>query len=54
MKNYLLSVFAKVLKIRYTTNAARSLIDAAVFLIAVEVYKCFDNQSVTHFVCGGL
>ena len=31
MKNYLLSAFAKVLKIRYTTNAARSLIDAAVF-----------------------
>lgn len=54
MKNYLLSVFAKVLKIRYTTNAARSLIDAAVFLIAVEVYKCSDNQSVIRFICDGL
>ena len=51
---YLLSAFAKVRIFLDTTNAARSLIDAAVFLIAVEVYKCSDNQSVTRFICGGL
>ena len=43
-KNYILNVIAKVLKISDTTNAAISLIDTAVFLIAVEVCKCYDNQ----------